>query len=67
MGFGSLELIAYLYGMRKETTILSVRDVISKKNDLVMRMTFSTDENEVRKLMKEARVLEKEILQITQN
>ena len=47
--------------------MLSVREVISKKNDLVMRMAFSTDENEVRKLMREVRVLEKEIAQITQN
>jgi hypothetical protein len=45
----------------------NVKEVIEKKNNLVMQMAFSTDVNEVRMLMKQVRILEGEIKAITLN
>ena len=43
----------------------SVKEVIEKKNDLVMQMAFSTDINEVRVLMKLVRTMEDKIQTMT--
>lgn len=45
----------------------SVREVIKKKNDLLIRLAFTNDISEVRGLMKQVRTLEHEIHSITHN
>ena len=45
----------------------NVSEVIEERNDLVMKMAFSTDVSEVRELMKLVRSLEHDIKAMTQN
>ncbi len=45
----------------------TVRQVMSKRNDLLMKMAFSNDENEVRVLWKQVEALDHEIKCMTMN
>lgn len=44
-----------------------VRQVMAKRNDLLMKMAFSRDESEVRKLWKQVEALDYEIKCMTLN
>lgn len=60
-------ILLILHYNLKPIDMKTVREIIEKKNDLVMRMAFTLDMAEVKELMKRVKDLEREITLITQN